>query len=86
MTLHDVDDYKKLEDMDIDTLIEVLQICYNTNIKCTNYRGQEVYIGNGADYLAYAVAQGAKQVIQILEACKIILSQNFEDNLDEGEY
>ena len=85
MTLHTANEYKELEDMDIDTLIEVLQICYDTNIKCTNYRGQEAYIGDGADYLAYAVAQGALQLLQIFIAFKLF-QQNLEDDLDEGEY
>jgi hypothetical protein len=74
-SLHPAEHYEDLAQMSRDDILETLQLAYEANIKCTNYDGQPDYVGDGADYLAYAVAQGISQAMEML--------MNMWDFLDE---
>ena len=66
MSFHPAAHYEDLAQMSRDDILEALQLAYEANIKCTNYDGQPDYVGDGADYLAYAVAQGISQAMEML--------------------
>ena len=75
MTLHPAEHYENLAQMSRDDILDALQIGYEANMRCTNYNGQPDYVGDGGDYLAYAVAQGISQAMEML--------MNMWDFLDE---
>lgn len=75
ISLHPAEHYKALAQMSREDILDALQLAYDANMKCTNYDGQPDYVGDGADYLAYAVAQGISQATEML--------MNMWDFLDE---
>lgn len=85
MAFYTTSDYEVLKDMDIDALIDTLKLCYMANMRRTGYNGQVNYVGDGADYLAFAIAQATKQTIELLDACELFL-ENLGVDTDEGEY
>ena len=74
-SLHPAKQYEALTQMSREDMLDALQIAYEANMKCTGYKGQSDYVGDGGDYLAYACAQGISQAMEML--------MNMWDFLDE---